>query len=112
VVGRRRFLQLTTALAVGMTLDPERLLWVPGAKTYFIPDPTIVTAKTMAEALSAGLSFRVPDDHGGWRDLYTHLAGPNLEERLRAEIASVEAMGGHVVRRRTYTAQELGGRRG
>jgi hypothetical protein len=104
---RRRFLQLAAAVTAGTMFDPERLLWVPGAKTYFIPDPTIVTAATMADALTAGLSFRLPDDHGGWRDLYIHLAGPNLEPRLRAEVAAVEAMGGHVVRRRTYTAVDL-----
>jgi hypothetical protein len=34
---RRTFLALGTAAFAGMTLDPERLLWVPGATTFFLP---------------------------------------------------------------------------
>jgi hypothetical protein len=34
---RRGFLKALTATAVAMTVDPERLLWVPGAKTIFLP---------------------------------------------------------------------------
>ena len=40
-MNRRAFLALFTAGAAGMALDPERLLWVPGAKTIFLP--TIIT---------------------------------------------------------------------
>ncbi len=35
MVSRRGFLGALATLAAGMTLDPERLLWVPGAKTIF-----------------------------------------------------------------------------
>jgi hypothetical protein len=38
-VNRRNFLSTLVAAAAGMTLDPERLLWVPGQKTIFIPSP-------------------------------------------------------------------------
>jgi hypothetical protein len=39
-VNRRRFIQLVTSSAIGVySLDPERLLWVPGEKTIFIPPP-------------------------------------------------------------------------
>ncbi len=40
---RRSFLRVlglgATAIAAGLALDPERLLWVPGAKTFFLPSP-------------------------------------------------------------------------
>ncbi len=38
-MNRRNFLQFA-AVGLGMALDPERLLWVPGRKTIFIPPPT------------------------------------------------------------------------
>ncbi|MCR4375867.1 MAG: hypothetical protein NUW22_13555 [Acidobacteria bacterium] len=34
---RRRFLHLFGAAAAGLALDPERALWVPGAKRIFLP---------------------------------------------------------------------------
>jgi hypothetical protein len=34
---RRGFLAALGTLAAGYALDPERLLWVPGAKTFFLP---------------------------------------------------------------------------
>lgn len=37
-MNRRTFLEL---LAAGFALDPERLLWRPGAKTIFLPPKTI-----------------------------------------------------------------------
>lgn len=37
LIGRRGFLGAMATAAAGMTLDPERLLWVPGAKTFFLP---------------------------------------------------------------------------
>ena len=37
-MNRRNFLQLIASGSVGaMTLDVEKLLWVPGAKTFFLP---------------------------------------------------------------------------
>lgn len=36
-MNRRRFLSLFGAAAAGAVLDPERLLWVPGAKTIVLP---------------------------------------------------------------------------
>lgn len=36
---RRAFLQLATAAAASFALDPERLLWVPGQRTIFLPTP-------------------------------------------------------------------------
>ncbi len=44
---RRGFLSLLTAAAPGVAaaalLDPERLLWVPGQKTFFLPTNTRLT---------------------------------------------------------------------
>ena len=34
-MNRRHFVTALTAATAGFTLDPERLLWVPGKKTYF-----------------------------------------------------------------------------
>lgn len=36
-MNRRGFLGLLGTAAAGLMLDPERLLWVPGAKTIFLP---------------------------------------------------------------------------
>lgn len=40
MTSRRGFLGLLGAGVAGMVLDPERLLWVPGAKTISIPAPS------------------------------------------------------------------------
>jgi hypothetical protein len=39
MIDRRGFLRLFGAAAAAAVLDPERLLWVPGQKTIFIPSP-------------------------------------------------------------------------
>jgi hypothetical protein len=38
-MNRRAFLGALGAAIAGATLDPERLLWVPGRKRIFIPAP-------------------------------------------------------------------------
>jgi len=37
MIDRRGFLRLFGAAAATAVLDPERLLWVPGQKTIFLP---------------------------------------------------------------------------
>jgi hypothetical protein len=37
MIDRRGFLRLFGAAAAAAVLDPERLLWVPGQKTIFLP---------------------------------------------------------------------------
>lgn len=37
---RRHFLRTLAAVAAGAVLDPELLLWKPGAKTVFLPSRT------------------------------------------------------------------------
>ena len=39
-VTRRHFLVLSSAALSAFALDPDRLLWVPGAKTIFLPTAT------------------------------------------------------------------------
>lgn len=41
---RRGFLGLLAGIAAGAVLDPERLLWIPGAKTISIPAPIVESA--------------------------------------------------------------------
>ncbi len=36
-MNRRGFLGAAAAAVAALAIDPERLLWVPGAKTIFIP---------------------------------------------------------------------------
>jgi hypothetical protein len=40
-LSRRGFFGTLTAAVAGFALDPERLLWVPGQKTIFLPALTI-----------------------------------------------------------------------
>jgi hypothetical protein len=107
-MNRRQFLALGTAATAAMVLDPERLLWVPGARTFFIPDKTVVEAKTMEQALVRGLVAMVPNGHGGWCEVEVQLRagmGMTLDERFRRELATIAAMGGRVVERREYNYQ-------
>lgn len=41
-MNRRAFLSTLVAGLAGAALDPERLLWVPGQKTIFLPSPRVV----------------------------------------------------------------------
>ena len=44
-MNRRGFLAALALGGTGFALDPARLLWVPGAKTFFLPSGnTLVTA--------------------------------------------------------------------
>jgi hypothetical protein len=47
-MNRRKFLNLFGLGAAAFTLDPELLLWTPGAKTIFIPPPASYDAITAA----------------------------------------------------------------
>ena len=41
-INRRTFLSLSATSLAAFALDPERLLWRPGAKTFFLPTPSTV----------------------------------------------------------------------
>ena len=49
---RRGFLRLLASGAVGYALDVDKLLWVPGAKTFFLPS---IKKLTTAEILDLEL---------------------------------------------------------
>ena len=42
MIDRRAFLRVLAAVSAGAVLDPERLLWVPGAKTMFMPPLAVI----------------------------------------------------------------------
>jgi len=54
---RRGFLALGAASAAAMVLDPERLLWVPGARTFYLPPERRVIEAQIGdvEALEAAI---------------------------------------------------------
>lgn len=43
MIDRRAFLRVLAAVSAGAVLDPERLLWVPGAKTMFMPPLAVIS---------------------------------------------------------------------
>ena len=72
--GRRRFLQTlvaATASAVALEIDPERLLWQPGAKTFFIPDTSapknLITDAGQINAAYVQLATIPPEIRAGLR---------------------------------------------
>ena len=58
-VTRRGFFGAIAAAAVGLALDPDRLLWVPGQKTIFLPSVRQATSVEMAELLRPGDVFTI-----------------------------------------------------
>lgn len=56
-MNRRTFLGLAAAASAALALDPERLLWVPGAKTIFLPPERSVVLAEIGdvEAVKAAL---------------------------------------------------------
>lgn len=50
---RRHFLRSITAGLAAAALDPEKLLWIPGQKTIFIPPPLRHITGTEILALQA-----------------------------------------------------------
>jgi hypothetical protein len=76
---RRGFLGLTTAALAGFALDPERSLWVKGAKTIFLPPTTVLAAEAdEMEYLLAGIGgpWLLPSwRHDGY-EVWAHPADP------------------------------------
>lgn len=42
-MNRRNFLSTLVGAGAALAFDPERLLWMPGAKTIFVPKPYVPT---------------------------------------------------------------------
>jgi hypothetical protein len=103
---RRGFIgSLLAAGAAAAAFDPERLLWTPGQKTFFIPEQTVVEAKTLDDAVRKGLCAIFPDgsvleaeigEFGGFPKQLNHYAA------VKAWIARVESEGGKVVSNRSF----------
>lgn len=128
-MNRRAFLQTVAAAATGFALDPSRLLYVPGAKTLYLPGSEIIAAKSLADALSKSLKAVWPD--GGKMELllnagelirreyaYTHRISEYLvandvafEWAVQREIAAIRASGGRVVPNRQWKKYAVGGTR-
>lgn len=110
MTSRRGFLGLLATVAAGATLDPERLLWVPGAKLISIPKTRSMadilreieqeTAAGMGISIEAFLrrkaAFGVSDEQ--WMAKKSHVVSwqvasylpPNEETFVRNLMAAVE----------------------
>ena len=53
-MNRRHFITSLLGGAAALAFDPERLLWVPGMKTIFIPPPEI-TYEMLVKAYEAAI---------------------------------------------------------
>ena len=106
MMDRRTFLRRVTtgaaAAVAGSMLDPERLLWVPGAKTIFLPNPTIVTAKTIEQAVEDGLQVRYPDG-----TVWTMRGSMALYGGYEALVKQVTREGGTIVPSREWLPHEV-----
>lgn len=55
---RRSFLNAALAFAATATLDPEKLLWIPGKKSFFIPKPEVFPAGCHVDILLTNISIQ------------------------------------------------------
>lgn len=56
-MNRRAFLSALGAVAAGAVLDPEMLLWKPGAKTIFLPSPRKLKVFTLGPPVVSSFSI-------------------------------------------------------
>ena len=99
-MNRRAFLGLAATSAAAFALDPERLLWMPGAKTIFLPSREVYGVTSMAEALQHGLVAVQ-----GTRRMVVLVSSGDQAAR---ELAALEADGWRVVANRQYARHEVG----
>ena len=59
MTSRRGFLSFIGAALASATLDPERLLWVPGAKTISIPEPRDISSEDISSEVIAAMFEQV-----------------------------------------------------
>jgi len=89
-MNRRGFLGSLATLAAGLVLDPERLLWVPGQKTIFLPPIPVFGANPnigmlVAAAWEDAIKRRPADNLFSSRALFEVFHAP---QPLRTEIAA------------------------
>lgn len=111
-MNRRLFIQTilgsVAAAAVASELDPERLLWVPGSKTIFLPAPKTVetaeliqqpTVAVLEEIAGSGGRYRIVmnegafeharrhgDQFAGWNEVYVQGHDGRLRGVERAKL--------------------------
>lgn len=76
---RRTFFQMFGMAAAAFVLDPEKLLWVPGAKTIFVPDSLKMV--TLDEINS--IAFSVVAEYASTEEQYNYYI--NAAQLLRAK---------------------------
>jgi hypothetical protein len=121
---RRAFLATLAAAAAGLALDPERALWVPGAKTIFLPTPppTVVSpvALTRGDIFTMSGVFSVHPQTG---QILNHLqqfvitedvsagdvalAHIHPQTRHNGEYRNVNHFGGHNTIQPLYVGQTI-----
>ena len=78
-MNRRAFLSTLAATfgagVISATLDSERLLWLPGQKTVFIPPP--------AKMFSADAAFTTDDLILSMEEFYTRFIEPHVAFEIR-----------------------------
>ena len=104
-VDRRAFLKLAGATFAAVSVDLEKVLWVPGAhaSNLSIPSREIVIAKTIEEALCLGLTAYFPD--GTRHDIRigrTSPRGESVEIQLQQRISQIQRLGGRVIQRHEW----------
>lgn len=83
-MNRRQLLKLITFGVVGHTLDIDRLLWVPGQKTIFIPSDAQVAFLIKEFPLMHGLSYYEDNPYAGtWMGITRSTEPWNWREGLK-----------------------------
>lgn len=85
-MNRRAFFGLLGAGAAGFVIDPERLLWRPGAKTFFLPSvrsaywpPGLVTGPVITAMAADGQWVEIGYIHDIEVGTLTNVAEAHLE---------------------------------
>jgi hypothetical protein len=100
VINRRGFLGLLAGVAATAVLDPDRLLWVPGAKTISIPAPRVFTISAADLTIPGWTPVAVlSDDIQTWLNKFT-------DEYFAESPSPVEHRREVVTRFRSWTASE------
>lgn len=84
-MNRRGFLGVMLGAVAGATLDPERLLWVPGRKVYSVPSARSLLnmeqfrmdyMRSAAMAIIDGMNAELAKFYSDQFDLYRDLSKP------------------------------------